>query len=365
MHLLRALPNPLTLAALATWGAVAMSMRASDQPALAWALLVAFIAAMLLQDVPALRGAHARNALLAVQGVAALALCFVEGRNGTAPVLLVILTAQVSMLHGLRAGTAALLLLAAGLYVTLRASGHGAPLTVTVIYAGFQAFAMLVGHYARSAERARDALALVNADLLATRALLADSARDAERLRVARELHDVAGHSLTALGMNLRVLADDPALAARAELQQARMLAGELLGQIRGVVTALRDGVGLDLATALRALAAPLPGTRLQLDIAPGVQVHRFDVADAVLRTVQEALTNAVRHAGARELQVSISRDGAGLRVRIADDGRLRGPLREGNGLTGMRERIEAVGGRLAFGATPRGGLLIDASLPA
>lgn len=182
---------------------------------------------------------------------------------------------------------------------------------------------------------------------------------------MARELHDVAGHSLTALGMNLRVLADDPACAGRVELTRAQALSAELLAQIRGVVGALREGAGLDLATALRALAAPLPDVRLELDMQPDLRLHRLDVADAVLRTVQEALTNAVRHADARRVRVRIRREGDALRVAIDDDGRLHGPLHTGNGLTGMRERIEALGGHVAFAATSRGGLGIDASLPA
>ncbi|MEL2266475.1 histidine kinase, partial [Klebsiella pneumoniae] len=81
-----------------------------------------------------------------------------------------------------------------------------------------------------------DDLARVNADLLATRALLADSARDAERLRLARELHDVAGHKLTAMRLNLRALAADPVLAGREGLVLAEQLSGELLADIRQVV---------------------------------------------------------------------------------------------------------------------------------
>src|SRR5690606_597714 len=161
-------------------------------------------------------------------------------------------------------------------------------------------------HYARSAERARDRLALVNADLLATRALLADSARDAERLRVARELHDVAGHKLTALTLNLRALAAEPGLAGHQGLDVARQLAGELMGDLRQVVQQLREDRGLDLATALHALAAPLPRPALRLDIADDVRIGDPQVAEALLRMVQEALTNSARHGQARHLDVAI-----------------------------------------------------------
>ena len=127
----------------------------------------------------------------------------------------------------------------------------------------------------------------------------------------------------------------------------------------------LRDDRGLDLATALRALAAPLPRPALQLAIDDDVRISDPATADALLRMVQEALTNSARHGQARVLEVRIRRDGPRLEVSIEDDGRLRGPLREGNGLAGMRERLAAAGGQLAFSTSAGGALRIDASLPA
>ena len=88
-------------------------------------------------------------------------------------------------------------------------------------------------------------------------------------------------------------------------------------------------------------------------------------LAEAVLRTVQEALTNAARHGQANLLDVRVHRDGAALRVDIEDDGRATLPLREGHGLTGMRERIDALGGSLRIERAATGGVRIEASLPA
>ncbi len=364
---MRVLLQPLNLAALITWSAVALSTRVvtAEHVNWAWMLLVAFLVAMLVDGLPRVRRSRAAWVPMAVEAVAALGVCALSVDAGAAPVLLVILAAQVSMACGLRAAVGVVALLDFVLYLILLRADHPQPVMATVVYAGFQGFAMVIGHANRTAERARDALARVNADLLATRALLADAARDAERLRMARELHDVAGHTLTALHLNLRLLASDPALAAREELSRSQRLAAQLMGQIRDVVQALRDARGLDLATALLALAAPMPELRIELAIADDARVHDLSTADVVLRMVQEALTNAARHADARTLRVTISRDGDLLRVAIDDDGRLRGPLSEGNGLTGMRERIEALGGRVDFSATGRGGLAIAASLPA
>ncbi len=357
--------QPLHLALLLTWTSVGLSLGAEADVHLTecWALLVAFLVASFLCDLPRL-GPAFKLFLIAVEVVAALALIWLAPRSGAAPVLLVVLAAQLSMMWPLRRTVLTMLAIDLMFFVIVREAGYRSPLLVVMIYSGFQAFALLVGHYASRAERARDQLALVNADLLATRALLADSARNAERLRLARELHDVAGHKLTAMTLNLRALAADPALAGRDEVRIAEQLSRELLGDIRNVVQAIRDSRGLDLQTALRALAASMPKPLLEVDIDDSVRVDDPAQAEALLRLVQEALTNAARHAGATRVLVRLRQLGDELHVHIEDDGSVRGDAREGNGITGMRERIAALHGSLTLGRTPRGGLCIDASLP-
>ncbi|PJJ97397.1 two-component sensor histidine kinase [Lysobacteraceae bacterium NML91-0213] len=367
MPILRPLLQPMVLAALVTWGAVVLGLRAEDpqQRPLMWLLAAIYMVAILAVDfAPRTLARQVQTLGLALQAICALALVGLAHRGGTAPVLLVVTVAQLAMLHPPRVTIPLVVLLDVGLYLLLRRAGYSEPLLVTVLYLGFQMFAALTAHYARTAEASRDALARVNADLLATRALLADSARDAERLRLARELHDVAGHKLTALNLNLRALAADPALHGRPDLAIAQRMGRELLGDIRGVVNAMRDSPGLDIATALQALAAPFPRPALRLEIADDLRIDDPALAEAVLRLVQEALTNAARHAGADTLVVRLMRNGASLQVSVEDDGHLRTPPREGNGLAGMRERIAAVGGRLTLGRGPGGSMRIDAELP-
>jgi signal transduction histidine kinase len=363
---LRTLLHPLNLAGLFTWLAVALSMRwmQDEVRALGWLLLLAYLLAFFAQDV--LRNRHERfaTALLWLEAAVALVLIGLDTSVGTAQVLLVVWTAQIAGIWMPRRALAAVLLVDVMAYAILVNTDHRAPLLVVAMYGGFQAFAAMCAFYATAAERARDQLVLVNADLLATRALLADSARDAERLRVARELHDVAGHKLTALTLNLRALASDPDLAGRRELGVAQQMSAELLGDIRNVVQALRDSSGLDLGTALRALAAPMPRPALDLAIDDDVHISDPTVAEAVLRLVQEALTNSARHAEADTVRVHLYRDGSRLAINVEDDGQVRGDIREGNGLSGMRERLAAAGGTLALSTTPRGALRIDASLP-
>lgn len=363
---LRQIFQAINLPAVLTWLAVALSLRhdgARDQLA-QWAAMIGFLLSFLASDLVPPSRPRWKLALFVVETLCALAVCWLAPKGGTSPALLVVLIAHLALVYPPRPVLILALLLNLALYLIMRATGHSAPLVVTLIFAGFEGFAAMIAHYARSAEHTRDQLALVNADLLATRALLADSARDAERLRVARELHDVAGHKLTAMMLNLRALAADPGLGQRDEVQLAQRLAGELLDDIRDVVQALRDSRGLDLATALRALAAPMPRPALELDIDERIHLTDPALAETLLRLVQEALTNSARHADAERVQVSIHRDGDHLQVRVEDDGRVRGALREGNGLAGMRERIAAAGGSLSFARNERGAMRIEARLP-
>lgn len=362
---LRAVLRPLNLPAVLTWVAVGLSLpldRSAPAPAL-WLAMGLFLLAFFGDELFGLARAR-REAWFALEAATALAVSALAPRGGVAPALLVILVAQLTLVYPLRRVYLLVALINAALYLILQWAGHPAPAIVVLGFAGFQAFAVLIAHYASSAEQARDRLALVNADLLATRALLADSARDAERLRMARELHDVAGHKLTAMMLNLRALAAEPDLAERREVQIAQQLAGELLGDIRAVVQALRDARGLDLGTALRALAAPLPRPTLALALDERLHLTDPALAETLLRVVQEALTNAARHADAAQLRVALRRDGAALDLRIDDDGRVRAPLREGNGLSGMRERVAAAGGELDFSLTAEGSMRIHARFP-
>ena len=366
-QMLRTVLQPLPLAGLLTLLTVGYSLRFADpaQQLPAAVLLGIFLLLFVVLQVLPDHRRLPQHLVLVAMPLVALALNTFTGRIGTAQVLLVIWVACAFAVWTPRVAVVAGLLANAAFYLVLRGSGFDSPLSMVLINMGFQALAAICVHYARSAEQSRDALARVNADLLATRALLADSARDAERLRVARELHDVAGHKLTAMRLNLRALAADPALAGRADVALAERLAGELMGDIRQVVQSLRDDRGLDLATALRALAAPFPRPSLHLTIAPGVRITDPAVAETVLRLAQEALTNSARHAGAERVWLRIDHGEDGLRIEIHDDGQCGADLREGNGIAGMRERLAALDGALMVGRTERGGLRLLARLPA
>ncbi len=361
------LMQPLSLAGLLTILTVGYALGFVQPAQRPWAaaMLLLFLLLFVLQHLMPDTWRRRHDAVLVAMVPVILVLHGFSRGIGASQVLLVIWTACVFSRWSPRAASVTVVVANTAFYLSLRQAGHDAAAPMVLINMGFQALAAICVHYARSAEQSRDALARVNADLLATRALLADSTRDAERLRMARELHDVAGHKLTAMRLNLRALAADHELGRRHELVVAEALSAELMADLRQVVQSLRDERGMDLATALRALAAPFPRPQLELEVAADVRVTDPAVAEVVLRVVQEALTNAARHAGAAKVRVRIAAAGeGGLAIDIDDDGHCRGPLREGNGLGGMRERLAALGGRLELARSARGALRLRAWLP-
>jgi signal transduction histidine kinase len=234
----------------------------------------------------------------------------------------------------------------------------------TGTYIGFQIFAAVAAHAVRRASETADELRQVNAHLLATRSLLAESARDGERLRLSRELHDVSGHKLTALKLNLAVMANDTALSNHKELATARSLVDELLREIRGVVAQLRTHDGIDLREAMTRLAEPLPFSHVHVQVDDDARVDDAECAATLVRLAQEGLTNAAKHASPQNVWLKLTRDRDSVQLVVEDDGHLSNPVRPGHGLIGMRERVAALGGELEIGTGTLGGLRLCARLP-
>jgi signal transduction histidine kinase len=216
----------------------------------------------------------------------------------------------------------------------------------------------------REAETAR-ALAQTNRELRSAQAIIANTARNAERLRISRDLHDAWGHELTALGLQLEIASHvtEPG-KANDHVMQAKGLARGLLGKVRDVVATLREAERCDLKESLEALARSVPVPAIHVEISPGVRVSP-DQAHALMRCAQEAVTNTVKHAEASNLWLQVTSDGEGVRLVARNDGKARpAASAPGSGLLGMRERVESLGGRLAVQAGAGLGFTIDAWLP-
>ncbi|GAB2499522.1 sensor histidine kinase [Arenimonas alkanexedens] len=371
---LKLLLSPLNFAGYVAWAAIGWELLFFSWTPPAWlpapapsAMLLALHLGFLALFMATTCGPWPRASgrlMLAGQLVIAFALVLLA-RSSTLPILLILCVVQMVQLYPPRSSLVLIVLINLAMFLVYREVwGLSSPLVSAVMNMSFQAFAALTSWFAFRAGQTSDELAAANADLLATRSLLAESARDSERLRLSRELHDVAGHKLTALKLNLAALARDPRFSDEPALPLCRSLADELLADIRGVVQQMRQSDGLDLADALNALAKPFPRPRLQLEIAPDARVTSVAQAEAVLRAVQEGLTNVVKHSLARNLWVVLRRDEGSLRLDIRDDGRGSGDVCAGNGLCGMRERFEALGGGLGVSRTGTGGVHLQAWLP-
>ena len=358
--------DPLTLVGYATVAVVAWTLTGLPMPDRAWALgaTAAFMAVWLVSDLrPAVPTKRAVDMASVASAMWALVACWFGATTGAVQILLVIWVARAAFQWPAKALLSAVVVINVIACGILLLRSHRHPVLVTLLYLCFQAFAALLATYARRIEEARDDLARINADLLATRALLAETSRSNERFRVARALHDVAGHKLTALRLNLRALAQ--AHPGQPALGEAEQLSAELLQDIRDVVRTLRFEEGLDIAPALAALGAPFTRPRTVLHLADDVRIDDARVAEAVVRCVQEAITNAAKHGEAQTVTVALMRTPGGLSLDIHDDGQVARHWQPGNGLLGMRERVEEAGGTLAFAPLPGRGMHIQARFPA
>jgi signal transduction histidine kinase len=365
--------SPLNLAAYITWLAVLLQSLRWDRLAagdsrqlLGMTALTAVLGVYVLCSLW-IRDRHpGRERWLVLVQAALVLLASWFLRNGGPAILLIVVAAQVVALWP-RAQGLMIMLVCNLLMLAIWTQGISWTSALLSLFPmiGFQTFAALTVHYAMTAELARAQLAHTHAQLLVTQQLLEDSARSGERLRLSRELHDVAGHKLTALKLNLRLLQRDPALADRGEIKISATLADELLADIRAVVSELRKHDGIDLPAAITTLTRQIPGTRFRLEIDPDLRVADIDSAEILLRCAQEGITNALRHGRAHEIEVRCGRVGERIELAVRNDGAALKSINFGNGLRGMRERLAEAGGELSLTAVPGGGALLTAALPA
>jgi signal transduction histidine kinase len=194
-----------------------------------------------------------------------------------------------------------------------------------------------------------------------------------ERLRIARDLHDVLAHNISLInvqaGVALHLIDEQPA-QARTALANIKIASREALQELRSALDALRYGDERATRTPAPGLAdlgglvdaVRSGGLDVRTDVSPTLGTLPKPVDLAAYRIVQEALTNVRRHSGAHTTTVRI-RDGEQLTIEVLDDGR-GGEAGDGNGIVGMRERAAALGGTLDAGPRAGGGFGVTARLP-
>jgi two-component system sensor histidine kinase DesK len=202
-----------------------------------------------------------------------------------------------------------------------------------------------------------------NAELRLTQQEVARLAAMAERERIGRDLHDLLGHTLSLVAIKSELagrLVDRAPLEAKAQMAEVESVARKALAQVREAVVGIR-ATGLEAELAAARLALLSADVRLDQRIAT---VALTPEAESVFALgLREAVTNILRHAHARRVDVELSADAGGVQLLISDDGR-GGPIEPNTGLAGMRERLVALGGGLQYDSTPGSGTRLVLSLP-
>jgi signal transduction histidine kinase len=235
------------------------------------------------------------------------------------------------------------------------------------------AFTLLIGDLLRARKDQNALLAERNRELERLRETERRTAIVDERMRIAREVHDVVGHSLVAITLQaragLRRLSRSPELVGDA-LREIEALAARALDETRTAVATIRSETGSQLPQSTLAGLSGLVESMRSADLDVRLTVDRAvdelppDLQSAAYRIVQESLSNVAKHARPAHAAVRIVNDGDMFVIEITDDGATAAFANEGSGLRGMRERAKEFGGSLEAGPAPAGGWRVRATFP-
>lgn len=296
--------------------------------------------------------ARGRELLVIIAAIAVLGFAF-SPMNPGASVLITFAAAFAGVLRPARKARSALTLLCAAVAVM------GALGVIQFPFWIFQVFlVVMIGASNMHLMQVRE----MTVELERTREENENLARVAERERIARDLHDVLGHTLTLITLKsalaARVVGREPARAAE-EMREVERVSRDALQDIRAALAGSRDvGLALEVASAETMLRAA--GVTVAQALGPVVLSPREEAVLAL--AIREAVTNVVRHSGATACAITLSDEGGTRTLAIEDNGAgKRGP--DGNGLSGMHARVKALGGRLVVGAGAAAGTRVHITL--
>lgn len=219
----------------------------------------------------------------------------------------------------------------------------------------FNLFALVMVNTSVKEKEARLEAEHATRQLQATQGLLNEAVKQGERVRIARNIHDLLGHHLTALTINLQVASRQSSGETQKTIEQCHQLAKLLLSDVREAVTDIRDKSTLDLDESIRAMIANLPDINVTLNLEEGLDLNDIQVADAIIKSIQETITNTIRHAKGDSISIQIEKDGANnsdkpnIHINIQNNGKIPHSFSLGNGLRGIQERFTALGGSAQF----------------
>lgn len=215
------------------------------------------------------------------------------------------------------------------------------------LFFSFALFSLAVSQIAIREAKAREALEVVNAQLSATRAFLAQSARIAERQQLSRDLHDICGHQLTALSLNLELAINHADDTLKPQLIDTKQIAKDLLAQIRSVVRAQRQLTDFDLKPALENMIAHLPSKQIELNYQLNHESIAPQMAQELFYIIQEAISNAIHH-GVGPISLSLVETNNNLVLSVTNQCAKK-QATGGLGLTSMCARANTLGGILNY----------------
>lgn len=311
-----------------------------------------------------------RTLLLAGQSISVLVTAFLMGgmhAGNYLGFLLLIITWQLALSVPMRVALPWVLGQAIVLALAYVIADH-ADWTTAAVSVIFKSFTYVVVLTLKRESDAKAAYAALNAEMLATREMLAERSRANERLRISRDLHDVLGHRLTALSLNLEIAMNKATLEdGRGEILQAQSMARKLLQEVRDVVSAMRSTDRVDLCEALRELATGFAPLEVHLRVPPQLRSCEAGRAEVLIRCAQELITNAVKHAAAKQMWIDLELNEQNvLSICSYDDGSgaMTATSRSGIGLKAMQERFENFGGHIQVWTDPKNGFMMTGVLP-
>ena len=229
-------------------------------------------------------------------------------------------------------------------------------LLTAVLFWTFNLFALVMINSMLKERESSEALSAKNRELMATQSLLKEATQQSERIRIARNIHDLLGHHLTALTIKLQVAERITDGDAQQQIAECHSLAKLLLSDVREAVTEIRTKSGIDISNAINSIASATPRLGFAINIDKKLSIQNVAVAEIVLRTIQECITNTLKHSVATYIEISLNKHTKGIELTIQDNNKeCPQTFQIGNGLKGIQERVEENNGVVEFNSSANG----------
>jgi signal transduction histidine kinase len=300
-------------------------------------------------------GTLVNKILLSVEIITVLFLVYFD-RYNIAAILLVLIATQLPSMFTRKQAMMVMLMITTTHFLIVFDGYFISSFFSVIIYFMLQIFGFSAIETIKREADAKEELAAINQELLATRFMLKASSQKQERLRISRDLHDVIGHQLTALSLNLDVASHKVSEEFKPLLQENLALSKTLLTNVRHVVKAMREQEQFDLISSLENLIEQLPHCQLRVDSFP--EINSLRLKQQLMFCLQEGVSNALRHGKADQFTVLADKKANNLVINLTDNGAVSTAKHKtnfGSGLTGMRERLIDFNGKVELMSNDKG----------